>query len=57
MIYVVRHGETDWNKLHKVMGRVDIPLNETGKSQAKITSEKLKEYYLYQFKYSTKIIT
>lgn len=44
MIYVVRHGETDWNKLHKVMGRVDIPLNETGKSQAKITSEKLKEY-------------
>lgn len=44
MIYVVRHGETDWNKFHKVMGRVDIPLNETGKDQARITSEKLKDY-------------
>lgn len=44
MIYVVRHGETDWNKLHKVMGRVDIPLNETGQDQARITKENLKDY-------------
>ena len=28
LIYIVRHGETDWNKEHKVQGAVDIPLNE-----------------------------
>ena len=44
MIYVVRHGEIDWNKLHKVMGRVDIPLNKTVKHQVSITKEKLKKY-------------
>ena len=25
MLYIVRHGETDWNKAHKVQGRTDIP--------------------------------
>lgn len=41
MIYVVRHGKTDWNKEHKTMGRIDIPLNEEGISQAYITNEKI----------------
>ena len=41
MIYVVRHGKTDWNKEHKTMGRIDIPLNEEGRKQAYITSEKI----------------
>ena len=30
LIYIVRHGETDWNKEHKVQGDVDIPLNKYG---------------------------
>ncbi len=29
-LYVVRHGETVWNKLHKVQGVADIPLAEDG---------------------------
>ena len=34
-IYLVRHGETDYNKDRLLMGQLDIPLNEKGLSQAK----------------------
>jgi len=27
----MRHGKTDWNALHKLQGRTDIPLNEEGR--------------------------
>jgi broad specificity phosphatase PhoE len=40
-IYVVRHGETLWNKEEVFRGRKDIPLNETGKKQA----EKVGAYF------------
>ena len=38
-LYIVRHGETDWNKLRKVQGSVDIPLNEYGRHLAKGTAK------------------
>lgn len=41
-LYLVRHGETDWNKENKVLGRTDIPLNEKGIQQAEQTAEILK---------------
>jgi len=43
MIYIVRHGETEWNRLKKVMGRVDIPLSEVGIKQAYQTKDNLKD--------------
>lgn len=33
-IYVFRHGETDWNAVHRIQGREDVPLNEHGREQA-----------------------
>ena len=35
---VVRHGETEWNKLGRFQGHTDISLNERGLSQAKETA-------------------
>jgi phosphoserine phosphatase len=35
-LYIVRHGETEWNKEEVFRGRKDIPLNDTGKRQAEM---------------------
>ena len=41
-LYMMRHGETDWNKKHLWQGRTDIPLNENGRYVAELTREGLK---------------
>lgn len=40
-IYVFRHGETDWNAVHRIQGREDVPLNENGIAQAHATGKAL----------------
>jgi uncharacterized phosphatase len=41
---LIRHGQTDWNKDGKLQGREDIELNDTGRSQARMCAEFLKNY-------------
>lgn len=41
-LYLVRHGETDWNTKGIIQGHSDIPLNEVGVMQAKKLAEKLR---------------
>lgn len=41
-LYVIRHGETDWNKIFVLQGITDIPLNKNGLKQASEASNQLK---------------
>lgn len=34
-IYLVRHGETEWNRVQRFQGRINLPLNQKGRKQAK----------------------
>jgi valyl-tRNA synthetase len=40
--FLVRHGQTDWNKEERSQGQPGAPLNETGRAQARATGEMLK---------------
>ena len=42
-IYLVRHGETEWNKEYRLQGQADTRLNDYGRELAEITAEALKE--------------
>ncbi|MGL6197716.1 MAG: histidine phosphatase family protein [Lachnospiraceae bacterium] len=38
-LYIMRHGETDWNKERRLQGQADIPLNASGRKIARETSK------------------
>jgi len=40
-IYLVRHGETDWNAQGRLLSRTDEPLNATGQRQAQELADDL----------------
>lgn len=42
-LYMIRHGETQWNKLRKLQGQADIPLNEFGRHLARETGLALRD--------------
>jgi probable phosphoglycerate mutase len=49
IIYLIRHGETEWNKLGKFQGTKDISLSENGLVQAEYLSKRLYGYFDYVY--------
>ena len=43
-LILIRHGETDWNATLKYQGHANIPLNEQGREQARVTGARLARY-------------
>jgi phosphoserine phosphatase len=41
-IYLIRHGETEWNKVRRFQGRSNLPLNEAGRKQVGALASTLK---------------
>ena len=42
ILYIVRHGQTDWNLAHRFQGSQNLQLNSTGQKQAEQLAERLR---------------
>ena len=46
LLFLFRHGETDWNREGRLQGHTDTPLNATGLAQAQALVERLRPHRL-----------
>src|SRR5262249_58791808 len=46
VLFLFRHGETDWNRAGRVQGHADVPLNGIGIGQAEALVERLRSHRL-----------
>ena len=44
-IFLLRHGETDWNQEERLQGHMDIPLNQNGRTQISHAAEILSDLH------------
>ncbi|MCD6380564.1 histidine phosphatase family protein [bacterium] len=43
LLYFIRHGQTDWNREKRIMGRSPVPINDIGKERVLKTAEFLSD--------------
>ncbi len=48
-VYVIRHGETEWNALMKYQGHTDMPLSQRGRRQAELLGKRLSTENFHAF--------
>ncbi len=53
-LIIVRHGESEWNRIHRYQGQLDAPLSELGLRQADALAERLKGETIHQI-YSSRL--
>ena len=56
MLYIMRHGRTDWNDLRKLQGRTDIPLNDVGREMAEAARKEYADVPLIRARETAEIV-